>query len=187
MSNQPSSQESLATPLNWIALLLAAVATAGSLYLSMGMSLVACPLCFYQRSFAMAALAVLLVGIGTGMGRVVSLSALALPLAAAGLGVAGFHVWLELSGVLECPKALFDLGTAPQQSLAALGLLTVALLLDAGSRRIGSSWLAAVAGLVLGGLMAAGSIASAPPLPKLPDKPYDSPPKICRPPFVAQK
>jgi disulfide bond formation protein DsbB len=170
--------------LTWLALLLAAVATAGSLYLSTGMGLVPCPLCFYQRSFAMAALAVLLVGIGTGMGRVVSLSTLALPLAAAGLGVAGFHVWLERTAVLECPLGIFGVGTAPQQSLAALGLLTVALLLDSGSRRMGSGFLAGIAGLVLGGLIAAGCIFSAPPLPKAPDKPYDSPPKICRPPYV---
>jgi disulfide bond formation protein DsbB len=184
MSNPPPSQEAPATPLTWIALLLAAIATAGSLYLSMGMHLVPCPLCYYQRSFAMAALAVLLVGVGTGMGQYVSLSALALPLAAGGLGIAGFHVWLEHTSALECPKGLFDLGTAPQQSLAALGLLTVVLLIDAASRRIGSGALAIVAGLVLGGLLAAGCIASAPPLPKAPDKPYDGPPKVCRPPYV---
>jgi disulfide bond formation protein DsbB len=186
MSNPPPSQESPATPLTWVALLLAAVATAGSLYLSMGMGLDACPFCFYQRSFAMAALAVLLVGIATGMGRIVSLSALALPLAAAGLGVAIFHVRAEAMGKLECPLGILDLGSAPQQSLAALGLLTAVLLLDAGSRRIGGGWLAGAAGLVLGALLAAGCIVSS-PKPKVPDKPYDGPPKVCRPPYVEKK
>ena len=46
----------------WAATGLALVGTAGSLYLSLGMGLKACPLCFYQRTFVMAALAVLLVG-----------------------------------------------------------------------------------------------------------------------------
>jgi disulfide bond formation protein DsbB len=170
--------------LTWIALLLAAVATAGSLYLSMQMGLIGCPLCFYQRTFAMAALAVLLIGIATGMGRIVSLSSLALPLAAGGLGVALFHVRLEMTGKLECPHGILDVGTAPQQSLAALGLLTFVLLLDSASRRIGAGWLSGAAGLVLGGLLAAGCIASAPPMPAPPAKPYDAPPKVCRPPYV---
>jgi disulfide bond formation protein DsbB len=152
--------------LTWVALLLAAVATAGSLYLSMGLGLDACPFCFYQRSFAMAVLA--------------------LPLAAAGLGVAVFHIRAEAMGKLECPLGILDLGSAPQQSLAALGLLTVVLLLDAGSRRIGGGWLAGAAGLVLGALLAAGCIVSS-PKPKVPDKPYDGPPKVCRPPYVEKK
>jgi hypothetical protein len=185
VSNPPPSQDSPATPLTWIALLLAALATAGSLYLSLGMDLEACALCFYQRSFVMAVLAVLLVGIGTGMGRHVSLSMLALPLAVAGLGVAVFHVRAEAMGKLECPGGILQLGSAPQQSLAALALLCVALLFDAGSRRVGSGLFVAVTGLVLGGLVAAGCIVSS-PKPKQPPKPYDEPPKGCRVPYVAK-
>ena len=35
---------------------------AGSLYLSLGLGLIACPLCFYQRTFAFAVLGVLILG-----------------------------------------------------------------------------------------------------------------------------
>src|SRR5436190_2221701 len=47
--------------LTWFALLVALVAVAGSLWLSLGMNLKACPLCFYQRTFAMAVFGVLVV------------------------------------------------------------------------------------------------------------------------------
>ena len=45
------SRASLATV---AALIAAAISVAGSLYLSLGMGLIACPLCFYQRTFAFA-------------------------------------------------------------------------------------------------------------------------------------
>ena len=38
-----------------LALLIALIGTAGSLWLSVGMGLKGCPLCFYQRSFVIAA------------------------------------------------------------------------------------------------------------------------------------
>jgi disulfide bond formation protein DsbB len=41
------------------ALAVSAVGTVGSLYLSLGMGLKACPLCFYQRTFMMSTAAVL--------------------------------------------------------------------------------------------------------------------------------
>jgi hypothetical protein len=107
----------------WVALGVAAVAVAGSLTLSLGLNLKACPLCFYQRAFAMSALAVLGMGIAAGLGRSGSLAFVALPLAVAGLGVAVFHTWLEGSGKLECPPGLLGLGTAPQQSLIIFVLL----------------------------------------------------------------
>jgi hypothetical protein len=176
------------TTLTWFAFLASIVAVAGSLYLSLGLGLVGCPLCFYQRSFAIAACAVLAVGLLTGMGRSVPLSLLALPLAVAGLGVSGFHVYLEALGKLECPRGIEGVGSAPQQALAALALLTLVLLLD-GLGRLGAVRLggfALVLGLVLGGAAAYGCVASAPAL-KARDKPYDSekePFNICRPPFV---
>jgi disulfide bond formation protein DsbB len=66
----------------------ALVALAGSLYLSLGMGLKACPLCFYQRAFAMSLVAVLGMGVLTGAGQSGRLGLLSVPLAAAGLGVA---------------------------------------------------------------------------------------------------
>ena len=113
------------------ALLVATIAVAGSLWLSIGMDLKACPLCLYQRAFVMGALAVLVVGRRLGAADFSSAALLALPAAAAATAVAAFHVYLESIGKLECPAGLFGIGTAPQQSLPVLALLTGALLLGA--------------------------------------------------------
>src|SRR5712692_3215320 len=120
----------------WLALLAATVAVAGSLWLSLGMGLIACPLCFYQRTFAMSAFGVLAVGL-LGSERRGLLCLLALPLAIGGLAVAGWHVSLEVRGKLECPSGILALGTAPQQSLAAFVFLTVPLLLGARTASAG--------------------------------------------------
>jgi disulfide bond formation protein DsbB len=182
-----------AQPLSWAALGLALVGTAGSLYLSLGMGLKACPLCFYQRSSVMAALAVLALGRVVEPARPGLLCLVALPLAAGGLGVAAFHEWLVVTGALECPQALLGWGTAPAQSLAVHALLTLAC--AAGSRagrgespRQGAP--AVLGALALGLALAGGSIASAPPLPPSPSKPYDlqsQPLDMCRPPFALDR
>lgn len=157
---------------------------------ALGKHLKACPLCFYQRTFAFSSFCVLLIGLLTGARRTGAIGVIALPLAIAGLGVAGFHVWLEREGKLECPLGLADIGTAPQQSAAALGVLTLFLLFDlirnsgGGSFGFGSILMA----LILGGAFAYGCIISAPPLPKAPTSPYDpetQPLEMCRPPYKA--
>src|SRR5438128_11634203 len=79
------------------ALAVACAGLLGSLALSWGLALKACPLCFYQRAFVMALVAVLGVGLLARAARPGRLGLLALPLAIAGLGVASFHVWLELT------------------------------------------------------------------------------------------
>lgn len=174
------------------ALFVSLAASIGSVFLSVGMGLKACPLCFYQRSFVMAVAAVLLVGRAIVPCRIGSASLLALPMSAGGLIVAGFHEWLVLSGTLECPKALLGLGTAPAQSLAAFIALTVCLLgasvsaRDIGPRRLTSAIGATIA---LGAIMGWASIASAPPLPPPPAQPYDSvtqPLNTCRPPYRSE-
>lgn len=176
----------------WAAMGLALIGTAGSLYLSLGMGLKACPLCFYQRTFVMAALAVLLIGRLVEPSRPGLLCLLALPLAIGGLGVAAFHEWLVVTGVLECPQALLGLGTAPAQSLAILALLTLACAVGGHAGRGESARQGAPAGagaLLLGLAMAWGCIASSPPLPPAPAKPYDAttqPLDMCRPPFRAE-
>src|SRR3989442_809019 len=76
-----------------VALVLAAVAVAGSLWLSLGMNLKPCPLCYYQRTFALAALGVLAVGLVAKIIPSNIVSLLALPVALGGLTVAGWHVW----------------------------------------------------------------------------------------------
>ncbi len=165
-----------------LALMIALVGTAASIWLSTGMGLNACPLCFYQRSFLIAAAGALLFGAGAKNG---SERGLALAIAAlstvAGMGVAGFHVSLEISKILECPKGLFDIGTVPPQSLALFVLLFGAV--AAGSRGVYlKRFLLAT---VLGAVAAYGCIASAPPIAKAPDKAYPEAPKTCRPPYVA--
>jgi disulfide bond formation protein DsbB len=161
-----------------VALALAVVGTLGSLYLSIGMGLKACPLCFYQRSFIMAILAVLLMGLIVDRKRAGLLCLLCLPLSIAGLGVAVFHENLVLSGKLECPSGAFGLGTAPLQSAVLFVVATISLALGI-ENRIAS----ALGGVVLGLALALGCVASAPPVPPAPDKPYESPPEICRPSF----
>ena len=176
MKNEPIPA---AGPYALLATFIAAAATCGSLWLSIGMRLKACPLCFYQRTFVMTVAGMLLVGLLARIARG-TLCLLAVPAAAAGFGVAVFHVWLELSGRLECPAGVMGFGSAPQQSAGLLGLLFVVVL--AGAWRAVSSGVAAGA-VLLGALFAWGSIASAPPLPPAPAKAYETPMDMCRPPF----
>ncbi len=168
--------------LTWFACLFALATAAGSVYLSVGMGLKACPLCFYQRTFVFAVFGVMLVGLLVGTPRS-GLSLLCLPLAVGGLGVAGFHVFLELNGTLECPKGILGVGTAPQQSLAALAVLTVLLGLAVvtGGTEMRDALPALAGTVLLGALFAVAAIISAPPLPapKPPTGPFD----MCRPPY----
>jgi disulfide bond formation protein DsbB len=172
----------------WAALVLAGAGVAGSLSLSLVLELKACPLCFYQRTFALAVVSVL--GMAVLFARELSarLNLLALPLALGGLGVAGFHVWLELTGRLECPAGLLGLGSAPVQSLGLFLGLTALLIggvlhgWQSGSRTAAGL----TAALLLGGLLAAASTVANPPLPKPPAAPYPSArPDVCRPPYQA--
>jgi hypothetical protein len=168
--------------LAWAALVVAALATAASVWLSVGLGLKACPLCYYQRTFAMGVLAVLAVGLLGGMGRAIPLSLLALPLAAGGLYVALTHVNLERAEVMECPPGLFGLGTVPRQSLAAFFLLIVLLGLDAPRPRpAGGGWVGFAGALVLGLLLGFAGVKSAAKI-TVPDEEYkNDKPTICRP------
>jgi disulfide bond formation protein DsbB len=187
------SKNTWKTPaMSWVltALLLSVATLVGSLWLSLGMGLKACPLCFYQRTFVMAVIGVLAIGLFAGSQHRHLLPFLALPLAAGGVSVALFHVYLETTGKLECPYGLWDIGTAPQQSLAAQALVMLVLLLAvwrlgvAGdvSRKMGI-----VCAVVLGAIFAWAAIASTPPPPPVPNKPYEQSPDTCRPPFRPAK
>jgi disulfide bond formation protein DsbB len=169
----------LALGFAWFSVTVSAVAVAGSLWLSVGMNLKACPLCLYQRSFIIGAFAVVI------MGRLASVrqsGLLALPLAVGAVTIAAWHCWLESTGKLECPKGILGYGSAPQQAAAAQVLVLVALLLEAlASKR----WIASVAAIVLGVGLGWGCIKSAPPMPPAPKQPYPSTPDVCRPPFTA--
>jgi disulfide bond formation protein DsbB len=168
----------------WAALVVSVVGLAGSLGLSWWLDLKACPLCFYQRAFMMGLVAVLGMGLLAGPAPPSRLGLLALPLAVAGLGVALFHVWLEIAGILECPQGLLGWGTAPKQSLAtflALFVLLVVAVLRGGPASLGT--LGPLGGAVLlGGLLAAASCTSNPPIQRPSPEAYKKPPDVCRPP-----
>ncbi len=170
-----------------LALVIALLATCGSVYLSVGLGLKACPLCFYQRSFAMSVFAVLLIGMFADRHRPALCSLFAFPLAVAGLGVAAFHQYLVGTDILECPAGLLGMGTAPAQSLTIFVLLTVVLALAAnGGPRDRQQLLSTIGAGVLGLALAWGSIISAPSLPPPPVNPYDGvkqPLDTCRPPY----
>jgi hypothetical protein len=143
----------------------------------------ACPLCFYQRTFAFGALGVLLIGLLSGVRRTGAVGVLALPLAVGGVAVAGFHAWLEYDKKLECPLGIADIGTAPQQSLVALGILTLLLLIDS-FRNTSGGWFGAptvLLAVILGGASAFGCIKTVPQMVNPPKEAYEKPPDGCRP------
>jgi disulfide bond formation protein DsbB len=152
----------------WAATLVALAALAGSLYLSIGMGLKACPLCLYQRAFVMGVIAILVVGLFIRDLNPRVLGLLALPLAVAGLAVAGYHVFLEQTGVLECPAGVLKVGSAPVQSLTILGVLTLILILEQLGQR---TMIGLAATVILGGMFAFSAIRSAPASPT-PTRPY---------------
>jgi hypothetical protein len=174
-------------PFALLALLFSAGAVAGSLYLSLEMSLKACTLCFYQRAFACGLVGVLATGVLIFRDQGAKLCMAALPLAIAGLGVAGFHVWLGWTGwprqgaewYLACPAGIEGIGTAPQQSFAAFALITAVLLIGALGEvgTSGRGGFAFVVALALGAGGAYASLAANPPMtdPKpLPAGPLDT-------------
>jgi disulfide bond formation protein DsbB len=172
-----------------LALCLACLGAAGSMYLSMGMSLKACPLCFYQRCALFAIVSILVLGWFIDNHRMDLYCLLTFPLHIMGFGIAAFHSWLVYHSILECPKGLFGLGTAPYQSLVLFILLTVPLLAGAWPAarlsRSGSlpTWLII---LLLGGVLVYLCKAGSPPLPEPPVKPYENPADTCRRPFTAK-
>jgi disulfide bond formation protein DsbB len=186
-TSEPVSHSNHAGPsgLTWTAFLVALVALGGSLWLSIGMGLKACPLCLYQRTFVMGAVGVLALGLLAGVRQPGLLDLLALPCALGGLTVALFHEYLELRGRLECPAGVLGWGTAPQQSLAVLVTLVVVLGLGSikGPKSLSLSFGVAI---LLGVLFAVAAIASAPPMPPPPTKPYELPLEICRPRYHPQ-
>jgi len=196
VSSSAPAEPAAKTSLAWCALVLALLITGASLWLSLGMSLVggmnliACTLCLYQRTFIMGVAAILLVGLFSGAGRKVSLGLLALPLALAGLAVAGYQFHLEQSGVLECPEGLFGQGSAPKQSLAAFTMMAFLLLADAlrSPTPMGGKVMGIFAALVVAGGCTYGLLESGPKMPAPPSKAYDptkEPLNTCRRPYKA--
>jgi Disulfide bond formation protein DsbB len=174
----PHSRPPLAT---LAALVAAAVSVAGSLYLSLGMGLIACPLCFYQRAFAFAVFGVLILGVLTRAWQTGYVNLMAFLPAIAGGVVAAFHTYLDGTGRLICPKGILEIGTTAQQSLASYLLIVACLLpgLAADLRRKAITAAGVGVSILLGGAFAYGCIVSSPP-------PRTPPPEIrhliCYPP-----
>lgn len=190
IENTPNSRSTLFLT---SAIQIAAVGTVGSLFLSMGLGLKACPLCFYQRSFVMAVLVVLTLGRYLERSRPGLICLLSVPLAWAGVGVAAFHVQLEMTKVLECPLGMFGFGTAPIQSLILFNFLASDVTVGAWfgrreSERQGTRTI--LFAVLLGFALAAACVKSSPPLPAVPTAAYNpvkQPLDTCRRPFVAPK
>jgi len=112
-----------------LATLVATVATAGSLWFSLGLGLVPCELCWYQRVLMYPLVVVLGVGVAEarpGVWRTV------LPLAVSGLVVAAYHSYLQATTVAcgfegDCAAVLWRAPVAgltiPNLSLVAFGLV----------------------------------------------------------------
>jgi len=121
-----------------VATLVAAVATAGSLWFSLGLGLAPCDLCWYQRIFMYPLVAVL--GVATIESRP-AVSRTALPLVALGVALSAYHSYLQATQgqcTLGGPCATVQwqspsIGlTIPNLSLVAFALLAVLLV---GMRR----------------------------------------------------
>ncbi|WP_276271019.1 disulfide bond formation protein B [Haloarcula litorea] len=111
---------------------IALVATAGSLWLSLGLGLVPCRLCWYQRILMYPLVIVL--GVAALEARP-GVARTALPLAGLGASLAAYHSWLQASrttcrvGVVSCATVQYRvLGlTVPNLSLLAFFLVGVAV------------------------------------------------------------
>lgn len=120
----------------WIgaALIVAVVATSGSLFYSLGpWKLLPCRLCWYQRILMYPQIVVLGYGLLTRKPDIYrAVLALSLP----GLAIAAYHSWLQMSPSLSC--SFFGCGavqyrflgvlTIPNQSLLGFAMISVAML-----------------------------------------------------------
>ncbi|MCI0640503.1 MAG: hypothetical protein L0Y70_15635, partial [Gemmataceae bacterium] len=112
-----------------------------------------------QRTFVMATVGVLLIGMFAGGFRSGLVGLLALPAAFSGVTVAAYHYYLESIGFLECPLGIASLGSAPMQSLLVQLVVLGLLLADVIKR---GQVPGAVASMIVGGLLAFGGIKSVP-------------------------
>ncbi|MFC6756067.1 disulfide bond formation protein B [Halomicroarcula sp. GCM10025894] len=110
------------------ATVVAVVATAGSLFLSLGLGLVPCRLCWYQRILMYPLVVVLGVA---AVERRAAVAWTALPLVGPGAAIAAYHSWLQVSqtacgvGAFSCARVQYRvLGlTVPNLSLLAFCLV----------------------------------------------------------------
>lgn len=152
------------------ALFVAVVGVIGSLYLSLKMDLKACPLCFYQRAFMMAAMGALAFGLFVHVPPAVQ-SVLTLPAAAGGGAIAVWHTSLVSTRAMECPLGVSGWLTAPQESMVVFALLVALLLGDLLHTR--KFIIHGIAGVLLGVAFAMTCVEGVHPDPISPTGPLD--------------
>jgi disulfide bond formation protein DsbB len=161
------------------ALFIAVVGVLGSLHLSLNMDLKACPLCYYQRAFIMSVAAILTFGMFLPGVPTAAQTVLALAPAFAGACIAGFHTYLVMSDVLECPAGISGTLAAPAESLVMYTLLVLCLLGDLFHQ--GKYVMQGLGAMLLGFVFYTTSTRAVPAMPS-PSAPYDETKKLdtCR-------
>lgn len=110
-------------------LVVAAVATVGSLYYSVGLGYYPCELCWYQRVAMYPLVVILGYAAAVDMGDV---HRLVLPFSTVGLALAGYHSWLQVAGTEACAFGgcavvqyeLAGVLSIPNQAAIAFALIT---------------------------------------------------------------
>jgi len=177
-----STHPAESSPRIWLALLAAMAASVGSVWLSLGLELKACPLCLYQRACIFCTAGVLLIGLLLRRQEASAIGCIALAPAVAAMSVGVFHVYLESTGALECPPGIGKIGTSPQQALVAEAIVALLVLIAAFPR-----WFVIFVATALGIAIGSFMVRSAPPMPPKPTQAHTSKFDTCRPPYVPQK
>jgi len=117
------------------ALVVASVATAGSLYFSLGLGLTPCDLCWYQRILMYPL--VLIIGVGILRGD--HLEPYVFPMSVGGFAVAAYHNYIQMTPAespsctseVPCSVVQYSIAgvTIPQMSLTAFGIIIALFLL----------------------------------------------------------
>jgi hypothetical protein len=152
-----------------LAFFVSVIGVVGSLYLSLGMDLKACPLCFYQRAFMMAIAAIFAIGLFMPDVPAAALTPLALAPATAGGWIAIMHTYLVANGTLECPAGVTHFLLAPHESLLIFAIVMVLLLVDLFHQR--RYVMRGIAAILIGFVLASTSLKATPPSPA-PAVPY---------------
>ena len=126
----------------WLAAgtIIAAVATGGSLWLSFGLGLIPCELCWYQRVL-MYPLVVIL-GVAT-IERRPLVYRTALPLSVGGVLLAAYHSWIQYASVptscsfgeISCGAVQYRIGGLAVPNLSLIAFLMISAILFVVARR----------------------------------------------------
>lgn len=111
--------------------LVALVATAGSLYLSLGLGLIPCELCWYQRILMYPLVAVLGVALVEGRETVYRT---AIPLALPGAGIASYHSYIQIypnasSCTVGCSAVQYTVFGLTIPNLSLIAFVTILLMM----------------------------------------------------------